>query len=247
MVARFGWPLSSGARQILPGPARGLHEKPARRAAFFWQAACFVSSMPSLNQTNAWSIASLKGATPVMSLAAAKPGATADSDWDFSFHNLLGIVNPLQHLPLIGPLYRAITGDKIGTPEKIAGDALYGGLWGAVSGVADAAFAPGRPPRKEFPATRCWRCSAAITAARQLPAIAAAACLIALARCPGARPDAIHDADVVALTNALAQKGASMAISPGARCQPVANPSRRSTAWRPTVQVPSLLVAGALQ
>jgi hypothetical protein len=61
-------------------------------------------------------------------------------DWDFSFHNLLSIINPLQHLPVIGTLYRAITGDSIGTPEKIAGDALYGGLWGAVAGFADAAF-----------------------------------------------------------------------------------------------------------
>ena len=62
------------------------------------------------------------------------------SDWDFSFHNLLSIVNPLEHLPIIGTLYRAITGTHIGIPERVAGDALYGGLWGAVSGIADAAF-----------------------------------------------------------------------------------------------------------
>lgn len=62
------------------------------------------------------------------------------SDWDFSFHNLLDIINPLEHLPIIGTIYRAITNTHIGIPERIAGDALYGGLWGAVSGVADAAF-----------------------------------------------------------------------------------------------------------
>ena len=61
-------------------------------------------------------------------------------DSGFSFHDLLSIINPLQHLPVIGTLYRAITGDTIKTPEKIAGDALYGGLWGAVASVADAAF-----------------------------------------------------------------------------------------------------------
>ena len=63
------------------------------------------------------------------------------SGWDFSFHNLLSIINPLQHIPVIGTLYRAITGDTIGTPERIAGDTLYGGLWGAVSSIADSAFA----------------------------------------------------------------------------------------------------------
>ena len=62
------------------------------------------------------------------------------SDWDFSFHNLLDIVNPLEHLPIIGTIYRAITHTHIGVPERIAGDALYGGLWGAVSGAADAAL-----------------------------------------------------------------------------------------------------------
>jgi hypothetical protein len=53
---------------------------------------------------------------------------------------LLDILNPLEHLPIIGSIYRAITGTHIGIPEKVAGDALYGGLWGAVSGIADAAF-----------------------------------------------------------------------------------------------------------
>jgi hypothetical protein len=73
--------------------------------------------------------------------AASAPAAT---EHGFSlgsvFHDLLDIVNPLQHLPVIGTLYRAITGDTMGTVEKIAGDALYGGLWGAVGAVADTAF-----------------------------------------------------------------------------------------------------------
>lgn len=56
------------------------------------------------------------------------------------FHHLLDVINPLQHLPLVGTLYRAITGDHLGPVEKVMGDTLYGGLWGAVSSVADVAF-----------------------------------------------------------------------------------------------------------
>src|SRR4051812_32361643 len=56
------------------------------------------------------------------------------------FQDILDIINPLQHLPVVGTLYRAITGDTIGKFEKVAGDTLYGGLWGAVSSVADLAF-----------------------------------------------------------------------------------------------------------
>jgi hypothetical protein len=59
---------------------------------------------------------------------------------DFSFHDFLDIINPLQHLPVVGTIYRAITGDEIKTPEKIAGDTIYGGPLGALSAVADAIY-----------------------------------------------------------------------------------------------------------
>ena len=72
--------------------------------------------------------------------SAAAPDAPASEKPAFSFHDFLSVINPLQHLPVIGTLYRAITGDTIATPEKIAGDALYGGLWGAVASIADSAF-----------------------------------------------------------------------------------------------------------
>jgi hypothetical protein len=84
--------------------------------------------------------ATLPAAAPPVLTPADQKTTQKSSDWDFSFHNLLDIINPLEHLPIIGTIYRAITGTHIGIPEKIAGDALYGGLWGAVSGVADAAF-----------------------------------------------------------------------------------------------------------
>ena len=84
---------------------------------------------------------SIDAASPVAAppVPADQPAASKDSkssDWDFSFHNLLSIINPLEHLPVIGTLYRTITGTHIGVPERIAGDALYGGLWGAGSGAA---------------------------------------------------------------------------------------------------------------
>jgi hypothetical protein len=69
-----------------------------------------------------------------------KTSDSGSGDLDFSFDDLVDIVNPLQHLPVVGTLYRAITHDTIKTPEKIAGDTLYGGLWGFVSSVADTAF-----------------------------------------------------------------------------------------------------------
>jgi hypothetical protein len=54
--------------------------------------------------------------------------------------NIVDIVNPLQHIPIIGAIYRHITGDEINPVTRIAGDALFGGPIGAGIGVADVAY-----------------------------------------------------------------------------------------------------------
>jgi hypothetical protein len=87
-------------------------------------------------------LGSLGASTPATpTTAAAASGApAADDDDHLTFGDLLDVVNPLQHIPVVGTLYRAITGDTIKTLPKIAGDALYGGWMGLASSVADTAF-----------------------------------------------------------------------------------------------------------
>ncbi len=71
----------------------------------------------------------------------ADAGKPAASDSGESFwKDVLDVVNPLQHLPVVGTVYRAVTGDKIGDVEKVAGDTLYGGPIGLVSSLANIAF-----------------------------------------------------------------------------------------------------------
>ena len=54
----------------------------------------------------------------------------------FSFFDLLDIVNPLQHIPIVSNIYRRITGDTIDPLPRVAGGALFGGAIGfAVSAV----------------------------------------------------------------------------------------------------------------
>jgi len=56
------------------------------------------------------------------------------------FSDLLAIINPLQHLPIIGPLYRRFTGDEPHPAAKVIGGLLYGGPVGLVSAVFNAIF-----------------------------------------------------------------------------------------------------------
>ena len=55
--------------------------------------------------------------------------------------DLIDVINPLQHIPVISSIYRAITGDEIAPAARLAGGALFGGpagLAGAyISGVVE--------------------------------------------------------------------------------------------------------------
>ncbi len=52
----------------------------------------------------------------------------------FSFSDFVDTINPLQHIPVISSIYRSISGDDISNDAKIAGSALYCGLFG-VAGI----------------------------------------------------------------------------------------------------------------
>ena len=52
-----------------------------------------------------------------------------------SFGDFLRALNPLQHLPVIGTIYRAITGDTLAEPFRVLGSLVMGGLTGGVFGV----------------------------------------------------------------------------------------------------------------
>ncbi|KAA5606534.1 hypothetical protein F1188_06645 [Roseospira marina] len=58
----------------------------------------------------------------------------------FSFWDVLDIFNPLQHIPLVGSIYRELTGDTITGFAQVAGGALFGGPIGAGVGVVSMAL-----------------------------------------------------------------------------------------------------------
>lgn len=57
----------------------------------------------------------------------------------FTFGDLVDLVNPIQHIPFLGNLYRRATGDLIDPAMRLAGGALFGGPIGA--GLAAVALA----------------------------------------------------------------------------------------------------------
>ena len=93
-------------------------------------------------QTVSITIAAPGPAPASLPVGAPPPGANSDlrqspaSGSGFSFHELLSELNPLQYIPVIGTIYRSVTGDTIPEPARIAGSLVVSGLTGGPVGVA---------------------------------------------------------------------------------------------------------------
>ena len=82
-----------------------------------------------------------------------QPESTAvaqESSADYTFFDVIDMINPLQHIPVVSNIYRAVTGDEIRQEIRMAGNVLFGAITGPVGiamGVGSAAvdYATGKP------------------------------------------------------------------------------------------------------
>lgn len=58
-------------------------------------------------------------------------------DDGFSFSDLIDIVNPLQHIPVVSTFYRETTGDEISAAPRVMGSTLFFGPLGFASALAN--------------------------------------------------------------------------------------------------------------
>ncbi len=58
---------------------------------------------------------------------------------EFSFGDLVDVINPLQHIPIIATIYRNWTHDKIGFAPRVIGGAIWGRIGGLVTGLINSA------------------------------------------------------------------------------------------------------------
>ena len=74
-------------------------------------------------------------ASSSISVPAQSVEADAPPSHHFNFHELLSELNPLQYLPVVGTIYRAVTGDTIPETAREAGSLVVSGLLGGPIGV----------------------------------------------------------------------------------------------------------------
>ncbi len=66
------------------------------------------------------------------------PSRAGEPDGDLTFGDVLDVINPLQHIPVVSTVYRAVTGDTIKPTARVMGGMLYGGPVGAAFAAASA-------------------------------------------------------------------------------------------------------------
>ncbi|RVT99517.1 hypothetical protein EOD42_05370 [Rhodovarius crocodyli] len=62
-----------------------------------------------------------------------------------TFDEMLRALNPLQHIPVVGTIYRAVTGDDIQPAFRVLGGALFGGVTGMMTAAATTAVEQFQP------------------------------------------------------------------------------------------------------
>lgn len=55
----------------------------------------------------------------------------------FGVGDMIDMINPLHHLPLVGPLYRGVTGDDINPAGRVIGGSVFGGMLGGATSMAN--------------------------------------------------------------------------------------------------------------
>ncbi len=70
-----------------------------------------------------------------------KPAQKDEPFWGndgFDFADILDIINPLQHLPIISKFYRQQTDDEASEGSRLLGGVVFGGLLGGLGGALSA-------------------------------------------------------------------------------------------------------------
>ncbi len=66
--------------------------------------------------------------------------ASEEEGGGIGFGDVLDVINPLHHLPVLGSVYRNVSGNEIGVPARFAGGALFGGVIGAGTSLINILF-----------------------------------------------------------------------------------------------------------
>lgn len=108
----------------------------------------------------------MAGSVPVKNPSFAENIAEADAD-SFGFGDIVDMINPLQHIPVVSNFYQSATGDTIGAIAMIVGGAIFGGPLGALTSAGIVAYKAATRQEAETPAPQFEGTTIALADLRQ--------------------------------------------------------------------------------
>jgi hypothetical protein len=96
--------------------------------------------------------AAINQTAPPLSASKASAAEGDTGTHNFSFGDLIDVINPLQHIPGVASVYRAVTGDMISDPARFMGSMLFTGPIGLALTAVDtlAMNAEGQRPSDQL-------------------------------------------------------------------------------------------------
>ncbi len=101
-----------------------------------WPRACFDKAMDTLAITSAPQRSHLDQAQSEPSQRGERTPLFGEDG--FTFGDVLDMVNPLQHIPVLNGLYRRLSGDEISMGSRMAGGAIFGGPVGFAAAMVNS-------------------------------------------------------------------------------------------------------------
>jgi hypothetical protein len=157
-VAPRGAPSLDGARGARDGPAP-VGGIPGAAGATPWRARVERFEPPPAPEVPTFEVVPTHGDTLVADAApnaagtdatpapaAAEPTPPKEKEFrlfsedGISLADVIDIINPLQHIPIVSSLYRHLTGDEINVAPRVMGDTLFFGPIGAAFSVLNVAL-----------------------------------------------------------------------------------------------------------
>jgi hypothetical protein len=109
-----------------------------------------AATAPAPAHKNRFSVSRTAGSMPVYRPEALTASYAADQDTQNpkttlgpeapSFRDLVDVINPLQHIPVVSTIYRKVTGDEISSVARVIGGTVFGGPVGGALALADVAI-----------------------------------------------------------------------------------------------------------
>ena len=145
--------MIDGLYALVNAPQVGIEKRPAQLEMRTQQNARTAGSMPTWKQahvekvstgyieqslTNALVNPSQSPSSSALALKAPVEPTGISTETPFTFSDMIDMVNPLQHIPVVSHLYRHFTGDQIRPIGRMIGGGIYGGPLGVASALVNS-------------------------------------------------------------------------------------------------------------